>query len=222
MAPFGAPLARKSVNRRVCGTLSALIKLCRFVYDIRIRKHSQRFTRYHARLVESFAETSQPCARRLRLGWTSPLVQRISSRVKTMTKIAIRTSPLAGPRAQARRRRTARCGFCKEKFKIRSCGRPPIFCSRSCRQRASRAAQMVETTARRATRTRYRDPQSERSHTTDCAGGLSRGRYYQPATAAPAAEATRSSPAGGPVICGISSALGRLKRQNLALAAFDD
>jgi hypothetical protein len=35
-----------------------------------------------------------------------------------------------------RRRRTARCPICKEKFKINSRGRPPTFCSRSCCQRA--------------------------------------------------------------------------------------
>ena len=35
-----------------------------------------------------------------------------------------------------RRRRTARCPICKEKFKINSRGRPLIFCSRSCCQRA--------------------------------------------------------------------------------------
>jgi hypothetical protein len=35
-----------------------------------------------------------------------------------------------------RRRRTARCPICKKKFKINSRGRPPIFCSRSCCQRA--------------------------------------------------------------------------------------
>ena len=35
------------------------------------------------------------------------------------------------------RRRTARCPVCKERFKINSPrGRPPTFCSRSCRQRA--------------------------------------------------------------------------------------
>jgi hypothetical protein len=34
-----------------------------------------------------------------------------------------------------RRRRTACCPICKQKFKINSRGRPPIFCSRSCCQR---------------------------------------------------------------------------------------
>ena len=40
------------------------------------------------------------------------------------------------PRSQARRRKTARCPVCKERFKIHPRGRPPTFCSRSCRQRA--------------------------------------------------------------------------------------
>src|SRR5262249_7649552 len=40
------------------------------------------------------------------------------------------------PRSQSRRRKSARCPVCKEKFKIPPRGRPPAFCSRSCRQRA--------------------------------------------------------------------------------------
>src|SRR6516164_11078769 len=40
----------------------------------------------------------------------------------------------AGP--EGRRRKTARCPVCKERFKISPRGRPPTFCGRSCRQRA--------------------------------------------------------------------------------------
>jgi len=40
------------------------------------------------------------------------------------------------PRSQSRRRKSARCPGCKEWFKIPPRGRPPAFCSRSCRQRA--------------------------------------------------------------------------------------
>src|SRR5262249_14478642 len=39
-------------------------------------------------------------------------------------------------RSQSRRRKSARCPVCKEKFKIPPRGRPSVFCSRSCRQRA--------------------------------------------------------------------------------------
>ena len=43
--------------------------------------------------------------------------------------------PLSAPRA--RRRRSARCRFCKEKFKLRpGRGRPAIYCSPTCCQRA--------------------------------------------------------------------------------------
>jgi hypothetical protein len=34
------------------------------------------------------------------------------------------------------RRRSVRCPVCEKMFKINSRGRPPTFCSRSCRQRA--------------------------------------------------------------------------------------
>ena len=34
------------------------------------------------------------------------------------------------------RRRSVRCPVCKTRFKVNSRGRPPTFCSRSCRQRA--------------------------------------------------------------------------------------
>ena len=34
------------------------------------------------------------------------------------------------------RRRSLRCPVCKKRFKVNSRGRPPTFCSRSCRQRA--------------------------------------------------------------------------------------
>jgi hypothetical protein len=34
------------------------------------------------------------------------------------------------------RRRSVRCPVCKKRFKVNSRGRPPTFCSRSCRQRA--------------------------------------------------------------------------------------
>ena len=37
---------------------------------------------------------------------------------------------------EGRRRKTARCQVCKERFKISPRGRPPTFCGRSCRQRA--------------------------------------------------------------------------------------
>jgi len=36
----------------------------------------------------------------------------------------------------ARRRKGARCPVCKERFKLRPRGRPPVFCSPTCRQRA--------------------------------------------------------------------------------------
>src|SRR5215470_18734402 len=39
-------------------------------------------------------------------------------------------------RPQKRRRKSARCPICKERFKLNSRGRPARFCSRSCRQRA--------------------------------------------------------------------------------------
>jgi len=34
------------------------------------------------------------------------------------------------------RRRSVRCPVCKTRFKVNSRGRPPTFCSQSCRQRA--------------------------------------------------------------------------------------
>src|SRR5262249_50314555 len=43
---------------------------------------------------------------------------------------------MTAPPSPARRRKSARCPVCKERFKIHPRGRPPTFCSRSCRQRA--------------------------------------------------------------------------------------
>jgi len=47
-----------------------------------------------------------------------------------------RKAPMTAPRSQARRRKSARCPVCKKRFRINPRGRPPDFCSRSCRQRA--------------------------------------------------------------------------------------
>jgi hypothetical protein len=43
---------------------------------------------------------------------------------------------MTAARPERRRRKTARCQVCKERFKISPRGRPPTFCGRSCRQRA--------------------------------------------------------------------------------------
>jgi hypothetical protein len=43
---------------------------------------------------------------------------------------------MTAARPERRRRKTARCPLCKERFKISPRGRPPTFCGRSCRQRA--------------------------------------------------------------------------------------
>jgi tRNA(Ile2) C34 agmatinyltransferase TiaS len=47
----------------------------------------------------------------------------------------IEAHPMARSATQARRR-SVRCPVCKKRFKVNSRGRPPNFCSRSCRQRA--------------------------------------------------------------------------------------
>jgi hypothetical protein len=43
---------------------------------------------------------------------------------------------MAGTAPRTRTRRSSRCPVCKERFRIKSRGRPPTFCGRSCRQRA--------------------------------------------------------------------------------------
>jgi hypothetical protein len=43
--------------------------------------------------------------------------------------------PMARSAARLRRR-SVRCSVCKTRFKVNSRGRPPTFCSQSCRQRA--------------------------------------------------------------------------------------
>jgi hypothetical protein len=54
--------------------------------------------------------------------------------ISSHVEIRDETLLVAGP--QRRRRKSARCPLCKERFKLNSRGRPSRFCSRSCRQRA--------------------------------------------------------------------------------------
>src|SRR5262249_9229038 len=63
---------------------------------------------------------------------------------------------MTAPPSPARRRKSARCPVCKERFKIHPRGRPPTFCSRSCRQRASEP-RPVELLARDIASVRVRD-----------------------------------------------------------------
>jgi len=53
-----------------------------------------------------------------------------------MSDESYQKDPMTAPPSPARRRKSARCPVCKERFKIHPRGRPPTFCSRSCRQRA--------------------------------------------------------------------------------------
>jgi hypothetical protein len=69
---------------------------------------------------------------------------------------------MTAARPERRRRKTARCPVCKERFKISPRGRPPTFCGRSCRQRAYEQRQWsrphpVELLARDIASARVRD-----------------------------------------------------------------
>ena len=80
---------------------------------------------------------------------------------------------MTAPPSPARRRKSARCPVCKERFKIHPRGRPPTFCSRSCRQRAYEQRKWsrphpVELLARDIASVRVRDVIRHRKYGRPC------------------------------------------------------
>ena len=98
---------------------------------------------------------------------------------------------------EGRRRKTARCPVCKEKFKISPRGRPPTFCGRSCRQRAYEQRKWsrphpVELLARDIASARVRDFVREQVREF-----FSRSRNYPPPSTTTQAKAIASAFAPG-------------------------